>query len=77
MREEVKIIGATAHFVSSALDEGPIIEQEIRHVNHNHTTNDLKRVGMDIECSVLSKAVLLQAEKRIFMNGNKTVVFKR
>lgn len=73
----VKIIGATAHYVTCELDEGPIIEQEVAHVSHSHTPEDLVRVGMDIEALVLTKAVRLEAEKRIFLDGNKTVIFKR
>lgn len=73
----VKIIGATSHYITDDLDEGPIIEQEVVHVNHNHTPKNLIELGCDIEASVLSKSLKLQSEKRIFINGNKTVVFKR
>ena len=73
----VKIIGATSHYITNDLEEGPIIEQEIIHVTHNHTPEKLIELGCDIEASVLSKTVKLQSEKRIFINGSKTVVFKR
>lgn len=71
----VKIIGATAHYVTSDLDEGPIIEQEIEHVDHRQTAEDLVQVGSDIESLVLSRAVRGHIEHRILLNGNKTVVF--
>ena len=71
----VKIIGATAHFVTEDLDEGPIIEQDVAHVSHTATPEDLIAVGRDIERRVLSKAVKLYAEDRIFITGDKTVIF--
>ena len=71
----VKIIGATAHYVTSELDEGQIIEQDVQRVSHRDSTQDLTRKGNDIESSVLSRAVRWHAEKRIIINGNKTVVF--
>lgn len=71
----VKIIGATAHYVSNELDEGPIIEQEVTRVNHTHTPNKLLAIGRDIECMVLSRAVKFHIEHRVILNGNKTVVF--
>ena len=71
----VKIIGATAHYITSELDEGQIIEQDVQRVSHRDTTKDLTRKGNDIESSVLSRAVRWHAEKRIIINGNKTVVF--
>ena len=71
----VKIIGATAHYVTSELDEGQIIEQDVQRVSHRDTIQDLTRKGNDIESSVLSRAVRWHAEKRIIINGNKTVVF--
>ena len=71
----VKIIGATAHYVTSELDEGQIIEQDVQRVSHRDTAQDLTRKGNDIESSVLSRAVRWHAEKRIIINGNKTVVF--
>ncbi len=72
----VKIIGATAHYVTEDLDEGPIIEQEIAHVNHAHAPEHLKEMGRDIESLVLSRAIKLHSEHRIILNGNKTVIFK-
>lgn len=71
----VKIIGATAHFVTEELDEGPIIEQDIAHVSHSATPEDLIAIGRDIERRVLAKAVRLYAEDRIFLLGNRTVIF--
>ena len=71
----VKIIGATAHFVTSDLDEGPIIEQDIAHVTHTSTPDDLIALGRDIERRVLAKAVRLFAQDRIFIVGERTVVF--
>ncbi len=71
----VKIIGATAHYITSELDEGQIIEQDVQRVSHRDTTQDLTRKGNDIESSVLSRAVRWHAEKRVIINGNKTVVF--
>ena len=71
----VKIIGATAHFVTADLDEGPIIEQDVAHVSHAATPEDLIAIGRDIERRVLSKAVKLFAEDRIFITGSRTVIF--
>ncbi|MFM6941083.1 MAG: formyltetrahydrofolate deformylase [Candidatus Planktophila sp.] len=71
----VKIIGATAHFVTADLDEGPIIEQDVAHVNHTATPEQLISLGRDIERRVLSRAVQLFAENRIFIVGHRTVVF--
>jgi formyltetrahydrofolate deformylase len=71
----VKIIGATAHFVTADLDEGPIIEQDVAHVNHAATPEQLISMGRDIERRVLSRAVRLYAEDRIFIVGHRTVVF--
>jgi formyltetrahydrofolate deformylase len=73
----VKIIGATAHYVTTELDEGPIIEQGVQRVDHGHTPDDLVRMGQEIECSVLARAVVWHAERRILVNGVKTVVFGR
>lgn len=70
----VKLIGATAHFVTPDLDEGPIIEQDVRRVNHAVTADEMVAIGREIEASVLSRAVRWHAEHRIFQNGNKTVV---
>lgn len=71
----VKIIGATAHFVTADLDEGPIIEQDVAHVTHSSTPDELIALGRDIERRVLAKAVRLFAQDRIFIVGQRTVVF--
>jgi len=71
----VKIIGATAHFVNNNLDEGPIIEQEVIHVNHTYGWRDMQRSGRDVEKVVLSRALKLALEDRIFVYANKTVIF--
>ncbi|WP_343594603.1 formyltetrahydrofolate deformylase [Acinetobacter sp.] len=72
----VKLIGATAHFVTSDLDEGPIIEQEVQRVDHAYLPSDLVSVGRDTETVALSKAVKYFVEHRVFMNNDRTVVFK-
>ena len=72
----VKLIGATAHFVTADLDEGPIIEQEVVRVSHAQSANDLASVGRDVERQVLSRAVKLYAEDRIQLLGQRTVVFE-
>jgi len=72
----VKIIGATAHYVTPDLDEGPIIEQDIARVDHAMTPKDLVRVGSDIESLVLARAVRRHVEHRILLNGHRTVVFR-
>lgn len=72
----VKIIGATAHYVTTDLDEGPIIEQEVARVDHTQKPNDLVAVGRDIESLVLSRAVTYHVEHRVLLNENKTVVFR-
>lgn len=72
----VKLIGATAHYVTSDLDEGPIIEQAVDRVDHRDGADDLIRIGRDIEAQVLARAVKWQAERRILLNGAKTVVFR-
>ncbi|WP_019399350.1 formyltetrahydrofolate deformylase [Pseudoxanthomonas sp. GW2] len=72
----VKIIGATAHYVTPDLDEGPIIEQDVARVDHAMTPRDLIRVGSDIESQVLARAVRRHVEHRILLNGHKTVVFR-
>jgi formyltetrahydrofolate deformylase len=72
----VKLIGATAHYVTPDLDEGPIIEQEVARVDHSYSAEELTRMGWDIESLVLARAVKYQAEQRILLNGNKTVIFK-
>ena len=71
----VKLIGATAHYVTAELDEGPIIEQGIERVGHRSTVADLVNVGRDIERVVLSKAVKYHVEHRVLLNGQRTVVF--
>jgi len=73
----VKLIGATAHFATPDLDEGPIIEQDVMRVTHAQTGNDLVSLGRDIERTVLSRAVKLHAEDRVMLAGHKTVVFTR
>lgn len=70
----VKLIGATAHYVTENLDEGPIIEQEVRRVNHSVTANQMVEIGREVEASVLSRAVKWHAEHRVFLNGVRTVV---
>jgi formyltetrahydrofolate deformylase len=72
----VKIIGATAHYVTADLDEGPIIEQDIERVDHGMTAQDLTQVGSDVESLVLSRAVRGHIEHRILLNGARTVVFR-
>ena len=71
----VKIIGATAHFVTADLDEGPIIEQDVAHVTHSATPDELIALGRDIERRVLARAVKLYAEDRIFIVGQRTIIF--
>ena len=71
----VKVIGATAHFVTNDLDEGPIIVQQTINVNHTHTTADMVKSGKEIETLVLATALKLVLEDRVFIYGNKTVVF--
>lgn len=72
----VKLIGATAHYVTSDLDEGPIIEQEVGRVDHTHLPEDLAALGRDIECLVLARALKYHTEHRVLLNGSKTVVFR-
>jgi formyltetrahydrofolate deformylase len=72
----VKLIGATAHYVTSDLDEGPIIEQEVARVDHAQGPADLMAVGRDTECLALARAVRWHAERRVLLNGGKTVVFR-
>ena len=71
----VKLIGATAHFVTSDLDEGPIIEQDVEPISHRDTPDDLVRKGRDIERRVLSRALAHHLEDRVLLNRGKTVVF--
>jgi len=71
----VKLVGATAHYVTETLDDGPIIEQDVVRVNHRHGVGDLVRLGADVERAVLSRAVLWHCEDRIIRHGNQTIVF--
>jgi formyltetrahydrofolate deformylase len=71
----VKLVGATAHYVTEELDEGPIIEQGVVRVDHRHGVGDLMRLGSDVERDVLSRAVLWHCEDRVIRDGNQTVVF--
>jgi len=71
----VKLIGATSHYVTVDLDEGPIIEQDVVRVNHSCTKDDLVRMGRDVERSVLSRGLMYHLERRVIIHGNKTVVF--
>ncbi|TMO78855.1 formyltetrahydrofolate deformylase [Pseudoalteromonas sp. S3776] len=71
----VKIIGATAHFVNNELDEGPIILQDVTSVTHANTAEIMAKMGKDVEKTVFSKALQLASEHKLFINGNKTVVF--
>ncbi len=72
----VKLIGATAHFVTPDLDEGPIIEQMVERIDHSYTAEAMAAAGRDVESLVLARAVRWFAEQRVFLNGNKTVVFR-
>ena len=72
----VKLIGATAHYVSDELDEGPIIEQEVLRVDHTQTAEQLVQVGKDVESQVLARAIKFHTEHRIFINGRKTIIFR-
>jgi formyltetrahydrofolate deformylase len=71
----VKIIGVTAHLVTSDLDEGPIIEQDVQRVNHSMSPEELTAIGRDVQCVVLARAVKYFIERRILLNGTKTVIF--
>jgi formyltetrahydrofolate deformylase len=71
----VKIVGATAHYVTEALDAGPIIDQDVARVSHRDAVEDLKRLGRDLERRVLARAVRWHCEDRVLVHGNKTVVF--
>jgi len=71
----VKLIGATCHYVTVELDEGPIIEQDTRRIDHGDTVAELQRVGREIERSVLARGLRWHLEDRVLLNGNKTVVF--
>ena len=72
----VKLIGATAHYVTADLDEGPIIEQDVTRVDHSKTVEDLTAMGRDTESQVLARAVKWHSEHRVLLNGHKTVIFK-
>jgi len=72
----VKLIGATAHYVTADLDEGPIIEQDVQRVDHTLSAEDFTAVGRDIECMVLARAVRWHVERRVLINGHKCVVFR-
>ncbi|RAQ90526.1 formyltetrahydrofolate deformylase [Burkholderia pseudomallei] len=72
----VKLIGATAHFVTDDLDEGPIIEQVVERVDHSYRPEQLLAVGRDVECITLARAVKAFIERRVFLNGDRTVVFQ-
>jgi len=72
----VKLVGATAHYVTGDLDEGPIIEQDVMRVDHRHDAQELAAAGRDVESQVLSRAVRWHSETRILRNGHKTVVFR-
>lgn len=72
----VKLIGATAHYVTSDLDEGPIIEQEVARIDHSLPPEQLVAIGRDVECVTLARAIQWHAEHRVLMNGNRTVVFR-
>ena len=72
----VKLIGATAHYVTADLDEGPIIEQDVERVDHTLSPEDFTAVGRDVECVVLARAVRWHVEHRVLLNGRKTVVFR-
>ncbi|MEV6681103.1 formyltetrahydrofolate deformylase [Streptomyces erythrochromogenes] len=71
----VKLIGATAHYVTADLDEGPIIEQEVERVGHEVTPDQLVAIGRDVECQALARAVKWHSEHRVLLNGSRTVVF--
>lgn len=71
----VKLVGATAHYVTESLDDGPIIEQDVVRVNHQHTAADLVRLGADVERTVLARAVRWHCEDRVVLHGNTTIVF--
>lgn len=70
----VKIIGATAHYVNDNLDEGPIIMQDVIHVDHTYTAEDMMRAGRDVEKNVLSRALYQVLAQRVFVYGNRTII---
>ena len=71
----VKLIGATSHYVTADLDQGPIIEQNVQRVSHRHSAAELKSLGQDVERQVMLRAVRWHLEDRVIVDGNKTVVF--
>ena len=71
----VKLVGATAHYVTADLDEGPIIEQEVARVNHSMSAGEVAALGRDVECQALARAVRWHGENRVLLNGHRTVVF--
>ena len=73
----VKLIGATAHFVTADLDEGPIIEQSVERISHANQAEELAEMGRDVESVVLHRAVKWYSEDRVLLNGKRTVVFRR
>ena len=72
----MKLISATAHYVTADLDKGPIIEQEVTRIDNNLRVDDLVVLGRDVECLALARAVKFHLERRVFLNGAKTVVFR-
>jgi formyltetrahydrofolate deformylase len=72
----VKLVGATAHYVTAHLDEGPIIEQDVIRVDHRFSAAELVRAGRDVEAHVLSRAVRWHSESRVLLNNHRTVVFR-
>jgi len=72
----VKLIGATAHYVTTILDDGPIIEQDVTPASHRDSVDDLVRRGRDIERTVLARAVRWHLEDRVLIHGNRTIVFR-
>ena len=72
----VKLIGATAHYVTANLDEGPIIEQEVARVDHGDDAENLTSIGRDVECLALARAVRWHLEHRVLVDGHKTIVFR-
>jgi formyltetrahydrofolate deformylase len=72
----VKLVGATAHYVTGDLDEGPIIEQDVMRVDHGYDQEQLVSAGRDVESQVLSRAVRWHSQSRVLLNGNRTVVFR-
>jgi formyltetrahydrofolate deformylase len=71
----VKVIGATAHYVTPGLDEGPIIEQEVARIDHSMTADEVAAIGRDVECQALARAVRWHTESRVLLNGHRTIVF--